>query len=213
MINATRKVQNFFNKYDVSLTQKLSRKAFYIYKKLRIWYSKWKPLTDGQRFRLEKDSHNEISATMPLGYDYSSYQRVDAHVNLNYIDFYDFLPKERVDIFRKQLKHFVSHNTTMPYGDVRDVFETEFIDEIGKYNDYYSYKRICDIRIINNEFLESNAQDVTISSCNLSTSFSIVKYRFYVKDEFNKKYNNICNSTLDTITDVFRPLNVPWYKP
>lgn len=203
----------FFNKYDVTILQKLSRKAFEIYKTIRIWYSKWKPLNEAQRFAFEKDSHNEKSTKMPLGYDFSTYQRVEGFVNLKYIDFYDFLPKESLDAFRKSLKNFVSKNKRMPYGDAHDIFETEFIDEMGTYSDYHSYRRICDIRIINNTFLESYAEDVTVSSCNLSTSFCIIKYRFHIKDEFNKKYNNICQHSYDTFTDVFRPLNVPWYKP
>ncbi|HBW14090.1 MAG TPA: hypothetical protein DEF30_09765 [Proteiniclasticum sp.] len=203
-----------FSKYSVSLSSNLSRVAYSSYKKVRIGVSKKFPLKEYERNSFEDHRFRDDTSTdMPLGFNFSTQENEDGYLNIEYIDFYDYLPKEDLDIFKKSIRKFVSKNKPAPFGPYRTVEDLDRIDNMGRYVDFGSFYNLYVVKLIRNEYLEKFSSQVAVSLMNLSASFLVVKYRFYITGNFNEKVNEICKRKHLSYTDVSRQFNIPWYKP
>ena len=203
-----------FSKYELPLPDRLARFAYSFYKKTRIGLSKWFPLKEYEKFHFENPGfRDEPSSDMPLGFNYLTKETEDGYINLDYVDFYDYLPKEDLDIFKQALKRFVVRNKPAPFGPLRSAKDDGRIDTMGRYIDRRSFSNLYVVKLIHNRYLEEFSPQVSISLRNLSSSFLVVKYRFYISNRFNEDFNAICKTRYLPYTDIFRPFNIPWYRP
>lgn len=150
---------------------------------------------------------------MPLGYNFSTKKNENGYLNLEYLDFYDYLPKEDIGIFKRELKLLVAKNKLTPFGPFCTSKDIGRIDNMGRYIDRKAFSNLLVVKFCHNEYLEQYSSQVSISLRNLSSSFLLIKYRFYINKEFNKKIDSICKTEFAPFTDVSRQFNVPWYKP
>ena len=66
----------------------------------------------------------------------------DGFLSLEYIDFFDYLPKEDLDTFKKALRKFVRKNSITPYGSFRTAKDEDRIDNMGKYVDRQAFSNL-----------------------------------------------------------------------
>ena len=203
-----------FLKYNVTLSEKLARYAYDLYKQVRIGTSKFFPLRDYEKFHfIDTGWRDHVSDAMPLGYNFCTKKNEEGYLDLEYIDFFDYLPKEKLDGFKRELKRCVARNRLTPFGVFRTSEDIDRIDNMGRYIDYSAFSNLLIIRFCHNEYLEQYSSQVSISLRNLSTSFLVVKYRFYINKAFNKRINAICRTEFSSFTNMSRQFNVPWYLP
>ena len=203
-----------FTKYNKKITDYLACWAFETYKKTRVFLTKWKPLKDWESDMLyDRRSRDESSTDMPLGYNYVTGNIEEGYLNLAYIDFFDYLPKEEIGLFKKNVLQFLRNNTKAPFSMLFTADNVNRIDDMGWYSSWESFANIITIKIIDNGYLEDYAANVTISLRNLSPSFLLVKFRFYLNDQFQKKINSICKKKYAAFSGVFRQFHTPWFMP
>ena len=106
-----------FDRYTKSFTDKLAELSFSLYKTSRLRLAKIIPLSEREEHQLSNHFLlREESASMPQGFDYTKKEYVDGFVKLDYIDFYDHLPKEDLPKFVKELKKCMRRNKATPFG-------------------------------------------------------------------------------------------------
>lgn len=203
-----------FSKYDISLSDRLAQLSYSLYKRVRTSLSKRYPLKDYEKFRFE-DHHigDDTSADMPLGFNYSTKENEEGYVNLRYIDFYDYLPKEELGSFKRALNRFALRNKLSRFGPYHTAKDDARIDSMGRYVGWQTFSNLHAVILTHSPYLANYAPEVAISLRNLSSSFLVVKYRFYVDQHFNDKYNSICKTKYLSYSDISRQFNIPWYKP
>lgn len=202
-----------FSRYNVSLSDKLARKFFYCYKKIRTATSKLFPLSKKERFQFEDHNFEDrASADMPNGYNLLENKIEDGYINLEYVDFFDYLPKENLSIFRKQLDKFVSKNKLFTFGGLYTQNDINRIESIGEYYDNCQYTNLFTVELIQNDYLKSFSPMISISLINLSASYLVVKYRFHLSEEFNNQLNALYKKKYNPYSEINRQVNVPWYK-
>ena len=207
-------LKKVFSKYNVTMTDRLSRASYSLYKKIRLGLSKFYPLKEYEKYRFEEHRmENDTSDEMPLGFNYVTGISEEGYLNLEYIDFYDYLPKEDLDLFKKELRKCVSRNKLSPFGVFRTHKDNDRIDNMGRYIDRMAFSNLLTIRFCRNEYLKRYSSQFSISLRNLSSSFLVVKYRLYISKEFNEQIKKICKVRYDGYTDICRQFNVPWFKP
>ena len=82
-----------FSKYRMTITDSLARYSYITYKNIRIGLSRFFPLKEHERFNFEDHRINDDSSDeMPKGFNYLTHSIEDGYINLDYIDFYDYLP-------------------------------------------------------------------------------------------------------------------------
>ena len=203
-----------FSKYSVSFSNNLSRFAYFLYKKVRIGLSRKFPLKEYEKYSFEDHRFRDDSSNdMPLGFNNLTGENEEGYLNLEYIDFYDYLPKEELNIFKKNLKKFVYKNKPAPFAPYITAEDNERIDSMGRYIDYLSSSNLYVVKLTRNKHLEQFSSQVAVSLRNLSPSFLVVKYRFCIKDSFNENLNAICKKKYLPYTDISKQFNIPWYKP
>ena len=207
--------KNVFSKYETSFSHKLSQKAYSTYKSARLFFSKRYPLKDHERFMLEDHylPGDENVAPMPKGFDYSTRQDVEGKVELKYVDFFDYLPKEDAESFKKTLRRFAFSNRVPEFSSFRTREDDDRVDNMGRYIDGRAFSNLHDIAFSHNDYLEKYAPQINVSIHNLSASFLIVKYRVYISDAFNEELQEIYTREYHPTSDVSRWFNTPWYKP
>lgn len=196
----------------MSLSDQLAELSYLLYKLLRMKLATVVPLSKRDEFLLEDEHFSKReSAEMPQGFDYIKNKCTDGYVKLDYLDLYDYLPKEDLPKFIKELKKCVRRNKINPFGAFRSRDEMEKIDNFGQYYDGQAFSNILSIRIHKNKALKEYCSDISISIRNLSTTFLVVKYRVYITKEFNRKIEEICKGRYSGYTTVYRQFNTPWY--
>jgi len=203
-----------FCKYNTTLTNQLAHSSYSLYKKVRIGMSRFFPLNNWEKCCLKDLGWRDaISDAMPLGYNLFTKKSEDGYLNLEYLDFYDYLPKENLDIFKKELKQCVAKNKLTPFGPFRTSKDMDLIDNMGRYIDCRAFSNLLGVEFCHNKNLEQYASQVAISLRNLSASFLVVKYRFCINKTFNKQFNDICKAKFHSFSDVSKQFNIPWYQP
>lgn len=205
-----------FDRYSKSFIDRITQITYLIYKKTRLKLENILPLSTREKVLLkERKEHfySRKSDKMPMGFDYSTNMETEGYLNIDYIDFFDYLPKEHTDQFLKELKKFVVKNKVQPFGICRSENEIKKLDNLSDFFDSSAFSHIMSVEITRNEYLKQYAPNIQISLMNLSSSFLVVKYRFYVNKNFKKLYNEICKTDYIGYKQVIRQYNVPWYKP
>ena len=203
-----------FTKYNKTIAERLANRTFATYKGTRLFLSKWKPLREWESDQLFDHWHqDESSIDMPMGYNYNTGNKEEGYLNLSYIDFFDYLPKEEVGLFKKNVLRFLRNNKKAPFSMLLTGDNLNRIDDMGWYSSGRSFTNIITINIIDNGYLEEFASNVTISLRNLSPSFLLVKFRFYLNQQFQKEINSICKKKYAAYSEVFREFNTPWFMP
>lgn len=201
-----------FDRYTMSFSDIIAELTYSIYKRLRLRLAKIKPLSANENYQFEEDHFSkEESADMPQGFDYIKRECVDGFVKLDYIDFYDYLPKEELPKFIKELKKCVRRNEITPFGAFRSREDIDKIDNFGRYYDGQAFTHILSVRFRKNEKLQQSCSDISVSLRNLSATFLLVQYRVYITKEFNAKIAEVCKEKYSGYTTVFRQFNTPWY--
>lgn len=201
-----------FDRYAMSFSDKLAELFYFLYRTIRLRLAKIFPLSESEEYRLDVDPFSkEESADMPQGFDYIENKIVDGFVKLDYIDLYDYLPKEDLSRFIKELKKCVRRNKITPYGACCSREDIKRIDNLGQYYDRRAFSHIISVRLRKNKDLQKYCSDISISLRNLSATFLVVKYRAYITKEFNNKLAEICKEKYSGYTTVYRQFNIPWY--
>lgn len=201
-----------FSKYNTTLSDRLASIMYDLYKKKKT--SKSHTQSEDEISKFEEIRYKEdASCAMPSGYNYSTQETEEGNLNLEYLDLFDFLPKENVDDFKMNLKKCISKNNLSFFSHYLSEKDDKRIDDIGTYMDSFSTLSLCTIELCHNKFLKQYAMRVTISLQNLSSSFLLVKYRFHIKKEFNDELNLICKSYYPPFSSVLRGVNISWYQP
>lgn len=201
-----------FDRYTISFSDKLAECLYSLYKTLRLKLSKIVPLSEHEQYQFENDPFSEKeSADMPQGFDYIANKSVDGFIKLDYIDLYDYLPKEDLSKFIKELKKCVRRNKITPFGVFRSREDIDEIDNFGQYYDGQFFTHILSVRFRKNKNLQQYCSDISVSLRNLSTTFLVVKYRVYITKEFNAKIEEVCKEKYLGYTTVYRHFNTPWY--
>ena len=90
-----------FDRYTMSFSDKLAESSYSLYRTLRLQLAKIFPLSEHEKYWFDDDPFSkEEAADMPQGFDYIEKKDVDSFVKLDYIDLYDYLPKEDRAIHR-----------------------------------------------------------------------------------------------------------------
>ncbi len=201
-----------FNKYEMPFSDKLAEASYSFYKTLRLRFASIFPISEHEKYRFGVDPFSkEESADMPDGYDYITQKKVDGFVKLDYIDLYDYLPKEDLPKFIKELKKCVRRNKITPFGVYRSREDIDELDNFGQYYDGQAFSHILSVSLRKNKDLQRYCSDISISLRNLSATFLVIKYRMYITKEFNDKIAEICTKKYVGYTTVYRQFNTPWY--
>lgn len=201
-----------FSKYNVTFSSRLDCLIYNLYKKIKT--SKFSTLSEEEKSMLDETCfEEEASSAMPFGYNFSAQKLEEGYLNLEYLDIFDFLPKENVDDFKSKLKQSISRNKLSFFSSYFTNEDDKMIDNIGSYMDYFSTSKLCTIELCHNKYLKQYAPRVSISLQNLSTSFLLVKYRFHINKEFNEKVNTTCKSDYPPYSSIVRGVNTSWYQP
>ncbi len=201
-----------FDRYTMSFSDKLAELSYSLYKTLRLQLAKIFPLSEHEKYRYRDDPFlMKESADMPQGFDYIEKKSVDGFVKLDYIDLYDYLPKEDLSKFIKELKKCVRRNKINPFGAVRSREDIDKLDNFGQYYDGQAFTHILSVRFRKSEKLQQSCSDISISLRNLSATFLLVQYRVYITKEFNDKFAEVCKKKYSGHTTVYRQFNTPWY--
>lgn len=189
-----------FSKYIVKQSEYLARLSFAVYKKVRIALSKKFPLKEYEKCHFEDYCfRDDSSSDMPRGFNYITHSAEEGYIKLEYIDFYDYLPKENLDVFKKSLRKLISKNKRSQFGAFRTIEDEDKIENMGQYINRLAFLKLNVVILNHNKFLEQNVSQVEISLRNLSPSFLIVQYRFRISDSFNKELNEICAKNMSHI--------------
>lgn len=204
-----------FNQYNVRITDRLSQITDAMYMKIRLFSSRIIPLSEYEIYRFGEDrlNNDDISDQIPLGFDFYKNEQVEGYLNLGYIDLYDYLPKEDLSNFKRELGKCVSRNKLDSFSIYRTREQLEKIDNMEKYSDKIAFFKLHTIKFCHNDYLKKYSPKVTISLHNLSSSFVVVQYRLHISKEFNNVIKQICTTKYTGYTDVSRQFNIPWYKP
>ena len=201
-----------FDRYTISFSDKLAELSYSLYKTLRLRVTRLFPLSEHEKYRFDDDLFSKKeSADMPQGFDYIKKESVDGFVKLDYIDFYDYLPKEDLPKFIKELKKSVRRNKITPFGAFRSREDIDRIDSLGRYYDGQAFTHILSVCFRKNEKLQQSCSDISVSLRNLSATFLLVQYRIYITKDFNAKIEEVCKAKYSGYTTVYRRFNTPWY--
>ena len=83
---------------------------------------------------------------------------------------------------------------------------------MGNFNNLPSYTNLISIDIQSDESILSVCNSLSISLYNLSATFCLVKYRFYINNTFNDMFNEICKTEYRGYTPISRGFIVSWYN-
>ena len=202
-----------FDRYVITFSDRLAEISYLLYKTWRVRLSKIVPLSEHEEYRFAIDPFSKReSANMPRGFDYIANKSVDGFVKLDYIDLYDYLPKEDLSKFLKELKKCVRRNKTTPFGAYRSREDIDKLNNLGQYYDGQAFSHILSVRLCKNKKLQKYCSDISISLRNLSTTFLVVKYRVYITKGFNEEIAKICKEKYSGYSKVYRQFNTPWYS-
>lgn len=204
--------KNVFDRYESSFSDKLAELTYKVYKKIRMALKNIFPLSEyDEHYFRDKPYFREESTDMPKGFDYKEGKVVEGILKIDYIDFYDYLPKEDVSDFKKNLIKYVEKNEMAAFSNFHSRKELERIDHHGWFSDGMSLSNLQTLKFKKNKYLREYCSGISISIQNLSTTFSVVKYRIHIGEAFNTSIADICKNKYCGYTKVFRSFEKPWY--
>jgi hypothetical protein len=161
----------------------------------------------------EKSVFEHPSTEVPKGYNYFSRAEEDGYINLEYIDIFDYLPKEYLSDFKKSLQKCVRRNGYNSLWGLFSAKDFKNIDEMGHYYDSVSYAHLLSVKFKSNQYLSKYCYSMQISLRNLSSSLLITKFRLCINKDFNIELNKVINAHYESKVEFIRQFNMPWYKP
>ena len=206
--------KNVFSRYRTSISDHLARFAYSIYKKIKILLSRFIPLKEYERQLFnDKSFWEESSSVMPSGFNFLENKVEPGYLQLKYIDFFDYLPKEQLETFEKEYDAFVRKNKLSRFSSFRSQRDRQRLESFGRYIDGQYFSSFPVVEVIRNKNLKKDCSSVAISLRNLSPSFLVIQYRFYLSEVFNQNVESICRNDYEPYSDISRQFNVPWFKP
>ena len=118
-------------------------------------------------------------------------KRADEFVKLDYINLYDYLPKEDLSKFNNELKKCVCRNKITPFGAVRSREDLDKINNFGQYYDAQVFMQILSVLFHKNKNLQRYCSDILVFLSDLLDAVLVVKYRVYITKEFIAKIQEI----------------------
>lgn len=206
--------KNVFSKYKKTLSDHMAELSYNTYKSIRMSFKSIWPLKPYEEHILE-DAHffHEAASPIPDGYSLIDKRNEPGYVNLEYIDFFDYLPKEKIASFKRWYKKCFRRYGSAPFSGGRSNKDFDKLDNWGQFSDNTAFSNLGTIKLTSSNNIGYDCSQMSISFRNLSSTFVIVKYRFYVTPEFNKRLNAICSTPYQGKTEAYRPFGVPWYRP
>ena len=173
---------------------------------LKNWYDTYEEF-------IEYHQNNLVLATpVPNGYNFKKQRDEEGYVNLEYIDLYDFLPKEKFQQFKKHIIDYRRQNEQSIFGTYMTAEDFKKIDRLENFSDGQSFYNIITCRIKKNRQLSNYCSQVSIKIMSLSPTYLIVQYRFFMSKSFNRDFNEIINKDYQGYFDVIRPAYINWIK-
>ena len=202
-----------FNRYTTSFSDKLTEAFYSLYKSTRLQLENIFPLSQNEKYNFNNNDpfSRKESADIPQGFDYIEKKSTDGFVKLDYIDFYDYLPKENLSKFITEAKKCVRRNKLNPFGPFHSRNDIKRIYNFGQYRDDQAFASILSITFCKNNKLQQSCTSLSVSLRNLSTTFLLVRYRVYISQQFNDEIQNICKKKYLGFTTIHRHFNTPWY--
>lgn len=198
-----------FSRFEMSFSDRLAEYSNKIYPILKL--PKTFLFSDNDQYSLRYQPKIKESTDMPLSFDESANKNVDGYVKLDYLDFYDYLPKEDLSKFMKELKKCARRNKLSHLGAFREQKDFESLNDYGQYYDGNSFANILTVVFSKNNNLRQYCSGLEVSLHNLSTTYLIVKYRVYITKDFNARIQEICHTKYPGYTTVCRDFRTPWY--
>ena len=203
---------NVFNRYTPTVEDHLAKITYEIYRKYYRLRSHFKPQTEMGKHRFSPPKfRNRPSTPMPCGFNLVKSKAEDAYLNLEYIDFFDYLPKENIEIFQRDLQKYAKRNGFSLWGALRNS-DLNLIANMGSYFDASAFSNLATLRVTD-KLAKEYFSEFSISLHNLSSTFLLVKYHFICTDNVNNEINSICKTEYECRSDIIRFFPAPWYKP
>ena len=99
-----------FDRYNKSFSDRIAESSFELYKKTRLRFADHFPLSENERYIFRSDSDfKRESSKMPKGYNYISHSEEEGYLKLEYIDFFDYLPKEELSDFYPEFQPYMGN--------------------------------------------------------------------------------------------------------
>ena len=207
--------RSVFTQYKKSLSDSLTQIFYNCYKSLRLKTQTISPLRQFERVLFDERELsfcNDNSAKFPMGFDYVTKREQNGYVRLEYIDFFDFLPKEEIACFKKEIYKCLRVNGVAKYGAFRTKSDDRNIDNMGEYIDALHFSHLYDIDLSHSNCLNNYSSQLSISLRNISTSFLTVRYRFYISDAFNGQLKSKCGTDYNSYFEPITQSTVAWYN-
>lgn len=173
---------------------------------LKNWYDTY------EEFIEYHQNHLVLATPVPKGYNSKKQRDEEGYVNLEYIDLYDFLPKEKFQQFKKHIINYRRQNEQSIFGTYMTAEDFQKIDRLENFSDGQSFYNIITCRIKKNRQLSNYCSQVSIKIMSLSPTYLIVQYRFFMSKSFNRDFNEIINKDYQGYFDVIRPAYINWIK-
>ena len=193
-----------FNAYHLGCKNKLGHLVYHIY----IIYLRIKEritsLSKVESFHLNQDKdYSDSSLPLPKNNDGQ-----DAHVELYYLDFFDYCPKENINEFINQIKRVIANSPRTIYSSQTDE-RIDSIKNLQNATDNYYMMNLKPIEVDKEEWFDS----FSLSIFNLSSSMISIKYSFNISDAFNDRLSEIINKNFSPDTSPLIHIQDKWFKP
>ena len=213
------KYKQAFSLYRRNFLDVLARKAFDFHLQLtrmlgNVAPDSWKFAYENHRdfidFHMQKDT---ASSPIPEGYNPKKKEVEPGQVTLDFLDLYDFLPKENFHDFKKSIVSYRKKNAQSRFGPYMSAEEFDKLDRLEEFTDTESFYHIIDYKITKNPRLKKMCSQFSIKIISLSPSFLIVQYRFFMSKNFNDDFNNLIRKKYTGYFDTVRPAQLNWLNP
>ena len=175
--------------------------------KLKDFYKHYKECVESYQ------CETNISAPMPDGHNGKKNTIEKGRITLEYLDLYDFLPKENFQQFKRKIVKYRRKNEQAPFSFFMTAEEFEEINRLENFSDWQVFQNIITCKIKKNQRLSECCTQVLIQAMSLSPTYLIVKYRFFASRKFNDKLNEIITKDYKGHFDTIRPAFMDWHHP
>ena len=141
--------------------------------KLKDFYKHYKECVESYQ------CETNISAPMPDGHNGKKNTIEKGRITLEYLDLYDFLPKENFQQFKRKIVKYRRKNEQAPFSFFMTAEEFEEINRLENFSDWQVFQNIITCKIKKNQRLSECCTQVLIQAMSLSPTYLIVKYRFF----------------------------------
>lgn len=204
--------KKIFNKYNFSFKESIIILIYRLFLKYRKLFKKVKPITNREEhlFR-EHHSIDKKCSEVPLGYNIKEKREEDAFINPEYIDIIDYIPKENLSAFLKEVKKYAKKHSNSFFEKTEDEIEKQ-VASIDNYKPWSSYSLVVNLSVKKEKEICDYTNQFDISLLNLSNTFCAVRYRYYMNQNLKEQYNQVVKNEYTGDVVPIKLHSRPWYK-